>query len=101
MTQGTLIAVSRPVVRYLVLIGASTLVFPFLLVFMLLQPYATELGVPVWALGVLVMLRGAAAVGGSVLASRAAALSGAARVLVGTQIAVVICMAALVIGIYL
>ena len=95
MTQGTLIAVSRPVVRYLVLIGASTLVFPFLLVFMLLQPYATELGVPVWALGVLVMLRGAAAVGGSMLASRAAALSGAARVLVGTQIAVVICMAAL------
>src|SRR6266699_6405372 len=31
----------QPVARYLVLIGAATLVLPFLLVFMLLQPYAT------------------------------------------------------------
>lgn len=95
MARATRIAAGQPVVRYLVLIGASTLVFPFLLVFMLLQPYAAGLGVPVWALGVLVFLRGVGAVGGALLASRVSAAVGSTRVLIGTQAAVVGCMALL------
>jgi MFS family permease len=83
---------TRPVVRYLVLIGASTLVLPFLLVFMLLQPYVTGLGLPVWSLGVIVLLRGAGAVVGSLLAARTARAFGASRVLNGTQVITVLCM---------
>jgi predicted MFS family arabinose efflux permease len=82
-------------VRYLVLIGASTLVFPFLLTFMLLQPYAAGLGIPVWALGPIVLLRGLGAVAGSLLADRVSARFGPNRVLAGTQAATVLCMAVL------
>jgi hypothetical protein len=93
ITQAVRIAGGQPVVRYLVLIGAGTLVFPFLLVFMLLQPYAAGLGIPVWALGPIVLLRGLGAVGGSLLADRVAGRLGAGRVLIGTQAITVLCMA--------
>ena len=92
IAEATRIASGQPVVRYLVLIGAATLVLPFLLVFMLLQPYATGIGIPVWALGIIVLFRGAGAVTGSLLGSRSLALFGSRRVLVGTQGAIVLGM---------
>jgi len=93
IAQAVRIAGGQPVVRYLVLIGASTLVFPFLLVFMLLQPYAAGLGIPIWALGPIVLLRGLGAAFGSLLADRVSGWLGSGRVLIGTQAVTVLCMA--------
>jgi MFS family permease len=98
IAQAARIASGQPVVRYLVLIGASTLVFPFLLTFMLLQPYAAGLGIPVWALGPIVLLRGLGAVGGSLLANRVSGWLGSSRVLIGTQAVTVVCMALLAVA---
>jgi hypothetical protein len=61
---GLRIAAARPVVRYQVLFGAVTLLFPFLLTFVFFQPYATEVGLPIWLLGPLALvMRGGAMVG--------------------------------------
>jgi len=92
IVEALAIASTRPVVRWLVLIGASTFVFPFLLVFMLLQPYATGIGFPVWALGIIVLFRGVGAVAGSLLGARSMVLFGATRVLIGSQVAIVLGM---------
>lgn len=68
--QGLQIAVARPVVRYQVLFGAVTLLFPFQLTFVFFQPYATEVGLPIWLLGPLALVMRGGAMAGSFLANR-------------------------------
>lgn len=73
LTRGVHIAVARPRVRYLVLLGAIVLLVPMMLSLSMFQPYAREVGVPVWALGLLFLgMRGASMLG-SLLAPMAAA----------------------------
>jgi MFS family permease len=64
LRRGVEIVVARPRVRYLVLLGAVVLLFPTLLSISMFQPYAREVGFPVWTLGLLFLgLRGASMLG--------------------------------------
>ncbi len=78
------VARARPTVRYLVLFGAISAVFPYLLTFVLVQPYARAVGFPVWSLGGIVLAVRGSAVLGSMLADRVLARSGAQVLLIGT-----------------
>lgn len=93
--EGLRIAVARPVVRYQVLFGAVTLLFPFLLTFVFFQPYATEVGLPIWLLGPLALVMRGGAMVGSFLAHRVSAWLGANRVIVGAPLVIVLCLASL------
>jgi MFS family permease len=68
LTRGLRIAVVRPRVRYLVLLGAIVLLFPMMLSISMFQPYAREVGIPVWALGLLFLGMRGASMTGSLLA---------------------------------
>jgi len=82
LRRGVHIAVARPRVRYLVLLGAVVLLFPMLLSISMFQPYAREVGIPVWALGLVFLgMRGASMLG-SLLAPIAAARVRRERLLV-------------------
>ncbi len=92
MAEAARVAAGRPVVRHLVLLGATTSVFPFLLGFMALQPYASAAGVAVWTLGPIVLARSVAAVLGSLAAARIAGRVGPGAVLLASQAAIVVSM---------
>lgn len=79
--QALRIALERPAVRYQILFGALTSVFPFLLTFMLLQPYATDVGIPVSGLGGVVLVTRGAAIIGSMQAHRVAGWIGSRSLL--------------------
>jgi MFS family permease len=93
--SGVQIAVARPSVRYQVLFGAVSMLFPFLVTFAFFQPYATEVGLPIWALGPLALVMRGGAMVGSMLAHHVAERVGAATVIVGVPIVIVICLALL------
>jgi len=60
----------RPHVRHLVLLGATTFAFSFLLLWVLLQPYGRAVGIPLWALGLAAAILRIVSFGGSILADR-------------------------------
>jgi len=92
MVEAARVAAGRPVVRHLVLLGATTSVFPFMLAFMALQPYASAVGVAVWTLGPIVLARSVATVLGSLAAARIAGRVGPGAVLLASQAAIVLSM---------
>jgi MFS family permease len=95
LQHGLRIAVARPLVRYQVLFGAVTLLFPFLLTFVFFQPYATEVGLPIWLLGPLALVMRGGAMAGSMVAHRVSEWLGATRVIVGAPLVIVACLASL------
>lgn len=91
LRAGISIAVSRPRVRYVLLYGALLLLFPFILSFNLFQPYADEVGLPVWTFGALMLgMRGAAMLG-SWLAPAAARRARRETLLIVCPAAIVVC----------
>lgn len=87
--EATRIVTRRAYVRYIVLFGSVTSVFPFVLVFVLLQPYARGFGFPIWALGFLVLsVRGASAVG-SVLSHRVTSWAQPTKLLTASVVIIV------------
>ena len=89
------IAVERPAVRYQVLFGAVTQLYPFMITFAFFQPYATEVGLPIWALGPLALVMRGGAMVGSMLAHRVSTLVGAPVVIVVAPVAIVLSLALL------
>lgn len=85
------IAVERPAVRYLVLFSAVTAVLPFMMAFILVQPYATAVGVPVAGLGAIVLTIRGVGVLGSMLSPSVAARVGNVRLVVAVPVAMVSC----------
>ena len=71
---GLRIAVEQPAVRYQVLFGAVTQLYPFMITFAFFQPYATEVGLPIWALGPLALVMRGGEMVGSMLAHRVSTL---------------------------
>src|SRR5262249_7352863 len=82
LRSGVRITIERPAVRYQVLFSAVTQLFPFMITFALFQPYATEVGLPIWALGPLALLMRGGAMSGSILANRISNLLGPPTLLV-------------------
>lgn len=74
--QAVRITAERPVVRYQVLFGAVTAVFPFMITFVLVQPFATGVGIPLATLGGIVLALRVTSLAGSTLASRVSARIG-------------------------
>jgi len=95
LKRGIGIAVERPAVRYQVLFSAVTQLFPFMITFALFQPYATEVGLPIWMLGPLALVMRGGAMAGSLLAHRISALVGAPSVIVVAPVAIVASLALL------
>jgi hypothetical protein len=84
LVNGLRIALQQPRVRYLALLGAIVTLFPTLLMLTMVQPYAREVGVPVWELGLLYVGIRATSVVGSLAAPYAATrVGGAALIVVG------------------
>jgi hypothetical protein len=78
LVSGLAFALREPLARYLALLGAFVTLFPTLLTLTLMQPYARELGVPVWGLGLLyVGLRGTSVLGSLAAPSAATRFGGA------------------------
>jgi len=86
---GMRIAVSLPRVRYIILFGATISLFSILLVGFLLQPYAEEVGLPIWSMGAILLLANGGAMVGAWLAGRAERRLGRTRLLVIVPAAVV------------
>ena len=70
LRTGAAIAARRPIVRTLLLLGATFFVVPLIVYYFLLQPYALEVGLPIAALGLVVVGIQAASVAASWLAYR-------------------------------
>ncbi len=70
LRTGIGIAARRPIVRTLVLLGATFFTVPLIVYYVLLQPYALEVGLPIAALGLVVVGIQAATVVASWLAHR-------------------------------
>ena len=86
---------SSSAVRYQVLFGAATSCYPFMITFVALQPYATEVGLPIWALGPLALVMRGGAMVGSLLAHRVSRLVGAPVVIVVAPVTIVVSLALL------
>jgi MFS family permease len=70
LRTGVAIAARRPIVRTLLLLSATFFIVPLIVYYFLLQPYALEVGLPVAALGLVVVGIQAATVAASWLAHR-------------------------------
>jgi MFS family permease len=70
LRTGVGIAARRPIVRTLLLLSAAFFVVPLIVYYFLLQPYALEVGLPIAALGLVVVGIQAATVAASWLAHR-------------------------------
>jgi predicted MFS family arabinose efflux permease len=93
LVHGIRLAAGRPRVRTIVLVGAVVSLFTTLLTMTALQPFAQEVGVPVWAFGSLLLAIHVSTLGGSYLSPRLAArfkrerlLIVAAAVIAGSQV---------------
>jgi MFS family permease len=95
LKRGLRITIEQPLVRYQVLFGAVTLLFPFLLTFVFFQPYATEVGMPIWLLGPLALVMRGGAMAGSMLAHRISEWLGPPTVIVAAPLIIVACLALL------
>jgi sugar phosphate permease len=95
LKRGIGIALEQPAVRYQVLFSAVTQLFPFMITFALFQPYATEVGLPIWMLGPLALVMRGGAMAGSLLAHRIGALVGAPTVIVVAPLTIVASLALL------
>ncbi len=79
---GVGIAVNQPLVRYVILFGATVSLFALLAVGFLVQPYAEEVGIPIWMMGAILLLTSAGSMVGSWLSSRADRWLGRTRLLI-------------------
>jgi MFS family permease len=93
LVHGIRLAAGRPRVRSIILIGAMLSLFTMLLTMTALQPFAQEVGAPVWAFGGLLLTIHVSTLGGSYLSPRLAArfkrerlLIVAAAVIAGSQV---------------
>jgi predicted MFS family arabinose efflux permease len=89
LQRGLAITIEQPLVRYQVLFGAVTLLFPFLITFVFFQPYATEVGLPIWMLGPLALVMRGGAMAGSMLAHRVSEWLGPPTVIVAAPLIIV------------
>ena len=89
LRAGVAIAARRPIVRTLLLLSATFFVVPLIVYYFLLQPYALEVGLPIAALGLVVVGIQAATVAASWVAYRSGERFAIATI-VGTSGALVI-----------
>ena len=82
LVQAVHLAVRRPRVRYIILIGAVVHLFTILLTMTAFQPYATEVDLPIWTFGSLVLGIQLCSMGGSAVSVRLATRLGRDRLLV-------------------
>ncbi len=81
LVDGARIAIGRPGVRYVILIGATVQLFTILLTMTAFQPYATEVALPIWTFGSVLLGVQICSIGGSYLSPRVAAGLGRERLL--------------------
>jgi MFS family permease len=79
----------RPLVRYQILFGAAATAFWFVLVWVLLQPYARGVGAPLWTLGLIALVIRGVSFGGAMLADRVARRVGAEMVVAAAAVTMV------------
>lgn len=80
LLSGARIAIGWPLVRYVILIGATVQLFTILLTMTVFQPYANEVGLPLWTFGSILLSIQACSMLGSYLSPRIAAALGRERV---------------------
>jgi MFS family permease len=80
--SGVRIVLGRPLVRYVILIGATVQLFTILLTMTVFQPYAGEVGVPLWSFGAILLAIQTCSMVGSYLSPRISAALGRERVVV-------------------
>jgi MFS family permease len=78
---GVRIAVHQPLVRYIILFSATLMVFSLLVVGFLVQPYAEEVGIPLWLMGGVMLLTSGGSMAGASLAGRTERRLGRIRLL--------------------
>jgi len=78
---GVGIAVHQPVVRYVILYGSMLSLFSLLVIGFLVQPYAEEVGLPVWTMGGILLLTSGGSMIGAWLSGRADRRLGRGRLL--------------------
>lgn len=83
LREGAALAVRDPRVRYPLLLGALIGSCAFFLAFVLLQPYARAVGVPLPALGPLALAARASGIAGALVADRASRRADPVRTVVG------------------
>ncbi len=82
LAQGVRVAVGRPRVRYVVLLGATINLFAILLMMTAFQPYAKEVGLPLWTFGGVLLGVQVCGIGGAYLSPRLAGRLGRDRLFV-------------------
>ena len=87
---GVDIAVNQPVVRYVILFGATLSLFSLLVVGFLVQPYAEEVGIPVWMMGGILLLTSGGSMVGAWLSGRVDRRIGRTRLLIIVPASVVV-----------
>jgi hypothetical protein len=86
--SGARIAIGQPLVRYVILIGATVQLFTILLTMTVFQPYANEVGLPLWSFGSILLAIQGCSMLGSYLAPRIAARLGRERLVVTALLAI-------------
>ena len=79
LAQGVRVAVGRPRVRYVVLLGATVNLYAILLTMTAFQPYAVEVGLPLWTFGGVLLGIQVCGMGGAYLSPRLAGRLGQER----------------------
>jgi MFS family permease len=87
LAQGVRVAVSRPRVRYVVLLGATVNLFAILLMMTAFQPYAKEVVMPLWTFGGVLLGIQVCGIGGAYLSPRLAGRLGRKRLFVLVPVA--------------
>jgi MFS family permease len=88
LAQGVRVALGRPRVRYVVLLGATVNLYVILLTMTAFQPYAKEVGLPLWTFGSVLLSVQVCGIGGAYFSPRLAAGLGRERLFVLAPLAI-------------